>query len=40
MLLREDRRRHENRNLLAVHHRFERGAQCDFRFAIADIADD
>ena len=38
MLLRENRRRHENGNLFSVHHGLERGADGDFGFAKADVA--
>ena len=36
----EDRRRHEDRDLLAVLGRLERGAQRDLGLAVADVADD
>ena len=38
VLERQDRRRREDRDLLAVHHRLERGAHGDFGLAVADIA--
>jgi hypothetical protein len=38
MLLREYRSGRENRRLLAVHHRFENGAERDFRLSVADVA--
>ena len=38
MLEREHRRRREKRDLLAVHHRLERGAHRDFGLAVADVA--
>ena len=38
MLEREHRRRREHGDLLAVHHRLERGAHGDFRLAVADVA--
>ena len=38
MLKREHRRRREERDLLAVHHRLERGAHRDFGLAVADVA--
>ena len=34
----EHRRGREDRDLLAVHHRLERGAHGDFRLAVADVA--
>src|SRR6185503_363331 len=40
VLLREDRRRYEDRDLLPVLHGLERGAQRDLGLAVADIADD
>ncbi len=36
----ENGSRRENRHLFAIHHCFERGPNCDFRFAEADIAAD
>ena len=38
VLEREHRRRREERDLLAVHHRLERGAHRDFGLAVADVA--
>ena len=38
MLKRQHRRRREERHLLAVHHRLERGAHRDFGLAVADVA--
>ena len=38
MLLRENGRRHQDRDLSSVHHRLERGANGDFGFAEADVA--
>ncbi len=38
VLEREDRRRREERDLLAVHHRLERGAHRDLGLAVADVA--
>ena len=38
MLLRENGRRHENRNLFSAHHGLERGANGDFRFAKTNVA--
>ena len=38
VLEREHGRRREERDLLAVHHRLERGAHGDFGLAVADIA--
>ncbi len=38
MLLRQNGSRDENRRLLAAHHRFERGAQGNFGFSVANIA--
>ena len=40
VLLREHRRRREDRDLFSFHHRFERGANRDFGFAEADVAAD
>ncbi len=40
MLLRQHGRRHQHGDLLAVHHRFERGADGDLGFAVADVAAD
>ena len=40
MLAREQRRRHEDGDLLAVLHRLERGAQRDLGLAVADVAAD
>ena len=39
VLRREDRRRHEDGDLLAVLDRLERRAQCDLGLAVADVAD-
>ena len=38
MLLRQYRRRHEHRHLLAVHGRLECSADGHLRFAVADVA--
>ena len=38
VLERQHRRRREKRDLLAVHHRLERGAHRDFGLAVADVA--
>ena len=38
MLLRQDRRRHQHRHLLAVHHRLERGADRHLGLPIPDVA--
>ena len=38
VLLREHRRRCQDRDLFAVHHRFKRRANCDFGFSEADVA--
>ena len=38
VLKRQHRRRREDRDLLAVHHRLERRAHRDFGLAVADIA--
>jgi hypothetical protein len=40
MLLREDRGRHEHRDLLVVHHGLERGADRDLGLAVAHVAAD
>ena len=38
MLLRQHGRRREHCDLFAFHHRFKRGANCNFGFAVTDIA--
>ena len=38
VLLRQNRRRRQNRNLLGVHQRLERCTQADLRLAVADVA--